>query len=157
MPVPALIRIQMLGILDHRDVALRAVSAACKLVTRRPQGPAWTEFRMQVVSAVGEAFNNIVLHGYAGRDDGVIEMEIRTRRDRIFVELRDYGSSFDPTTVPEPDFDSMPESGFGLFIIKAFMQISYRPGRPNVLTLTKTLQHEVPEPSGKADPTEGAL
>src|SRR5215831_20068609 len=140
MPVPALIRIQMLGILDHRDVALRAVSAACKLVTRRPQGPAWTEFRMQVVSAVGEAFNNIVLHGYAGRDDGVIEMEICTRRDRISVELRDYGASFDPTTVPEPDFDSLPESGLGLFIIRAFMKISYRPGRPNVLTLSKTLQ-----------------
>ena len=49
----------MLGILDHRDVALRAVSAACKLVTRRSSGPAWDEFRMHVVSAVSEAFNNI--------------------------------------------------------------------------------------------------
>src|SRR3954447_3849344 len=157
MPVPALIRIQMLGILDHRDVALRAVSAACKLVTRRPQGPAWTEFRMQVVSAVGEAFNNIVLHGYAGRDDGVVEMEIRTRRDRISIELRDYGASFDPTTVPAPDFDSLPESGFGLFIIRAFMNISYRPGRPNVLTLTKALQPESGDPqSSEADPTGGA-
>jgi anti-sigma regulatory factor (Ser/Thr protein kinase) len=106
MPVPALIRIQMLGILDHRDVALRAVSAACKLVTRKPQGKAWNEFRMQVVSAVGEAFNNIVLHGYDGRGDGIIEMEIRTRPERISIEMRDYGSSFDPTTVPEPDFDS---------------------------------------------------
>ena len=72
----------MIGTLDHRDVTLRAVSAACKLVTRRPQGPTWNEFRMQVVSAVGEAFNNIVLHGYEGRDDGVIEIEIRTKRDR---------------------------------------------------------------------------
>ena len=47
----------MLGLLEHRDVALRAVSAACKLVTRRPQRPEWNEFRMHVVSAVGEAFN----------------------------------------------------------------------------------------------------
>jgi serine/threonine-protein kinase RsbW len=146
----------MLGILDHRDVALRAVSAACKLVTRKPQGPAWDEFRMQVVSAVGEAFNNIVLHGYAGRDDGVIEMQIRTRRDRISVEFRDYGASFDPTNVPTPDFDSLPESGLGLFIIRAFMQISYRPGRPNVLTLTKTLEPDAPESPSTADPTEGA-
>src|SRR6185436_14881887 len=58
----ALIRIQMLGIMDHRDVALRAVSAACKLVTKGPQKPEWNEFRMHVVSAVGEAFNNIALH-----------------------------------------------------------------------------------------------
>jgi serine/threonine-protein kinase RsbW len=159
MPVPALIRIQMLGILDHRDVALRAVSAACKLVTRRPTGPVWNEFRMQVVSAVGEAFNNIVLHSYAGQDDGVIEMEIRTRRDRITIEMRDYGHSFDPMTVPAPDFDSLPESGLGLFIMKSFMKISYRPGRPNVLTLSKTLEpnEAAPgDPTSDSDPFEGA-
>ena len=157
MAVPALIRIQMLGILSHRDVALRAVSAACKLVTGRPQGPVWNEFRMQVVSAVGEAFNNIVLHSYEGREDGVIEMQIRTRRDRISIELRDYGSSFDPTQVPTPDFDSLPESGLGLYIIKAFMTISYRAGRPNVLTLTKTLHPTgSSDSSTEADPSEGA-
>ncbi len=151
--LPTLIRIQMLGILDHRDVALRAGSAACKIVTRRPQGKAWNDFRMQVVSAVGEAFNNIVLHGYEGRGDGVIEMEIRTRPERISIEMRDYGSSFDPTTVPEPDFDSLPESGWGLFIIKAYMTISYTPGRPNVLTLSKTLE---PAAETDEDPIEGA-
>ena len=153
--MPTLIRIQMLGILDHRDVALRAVSAACKLVTRKPQGPAWNEFRMQVVSAVGEAFNNIVLHGYEGRGDGIIEMEIRTRPERISIEMRDYGSSFDPTSVPPPDFDSLPESGLGLFIIRSFMNISYAPGKPNVLTLTKTLDPQLAETSA-ADPSEGA-
>jgi serine/threonine-protein kinase RsbW len=159
MPPPALIRIEMLGILDHRDVALRAVSAACKLVTRRPQGQAWNDFRMQVVSAVGEAFNNIVLHSYAGRNDGVIEMVIRTRPERISVDMRDYGTSFDPTSVPMPDFESLPESGLGLFIIRAFMNITYSPGRPNVLTLTKTLDPNAPDtadPTAEADPTEGA-
>src|SRR5882757_1432999 len=135
----------MTGTLDHRDVTLRAVSAACKLVTRRPQGPAWNEFRMQVVSAVSEAFNNIVLHGYERRGDGEIEIEIRATLDRITIAMRDYGSSFDPTTVPPPDFDALPESGWGLFIIRAFMEISYAPGSPNVLTLSKTL------PSDAAD------
>ena len=130
---------QMLGLLEHRDVALRAVSAACKLVAQRPLQPEWNEFRMHVVSAVGEAFNNIVLHGYAGRDDGVIEMDIRTHPDQITVELRDYGASFDPDAVAPPDFEGLPESGLGIFIIKAFMNMRYRPGRPNVLTLSKTL------------------
>jgi len=153
---PALIRIQMLGILDHRDVALRAVSAACKLVTRKPTGPAWNEFRMQVVSAVGEAFNNIVLHGYEGRHDGIIEMEIRTRPERISIEMRDYGSSFDPTAVPLPDFDSLPEHGWGLFIIRSFMNISYAAGKPNVLTLTKTLEPSPAEQVSGGDPSEGA-
>src|SRR5437763_17076749 len=132
MPIPALIEVQMLGRLQYRDVALRSVSAACKLVSGRAQTPAWSEFRMHVVSAVGEAFNNIVLHGYAGRDDGVIELEIRTRPDRITVELRDYGQSFDLDAVATPNLDLLPESGLGIFIIKAFMSIRYRPGRPNV-------------------------
>jgi serine/threonine-protein kinase RsbW len=140
MAVPAKIRIQMLGRLQHRDVALRSVSAACKLVSEHVQSAAWDEFRTHVVSAVSEAFNNIVLHGYAGRDDGIIELEIRTRPDRIAIELRDWGESFDPTAVPTPDFDSLPESGLGFYIIQAFMNIRYRPGNPNVLVLSKELE-----------------
>src|ERR1051325_971787 len=135
---------QMLGLLDHRDVALRAVSAACKLVSRKPTQyrPELNDFRMHVVSAVGEAFNNIVLHSYAGRDDGVIEMEINTEPDCITVELRDYGASFDLDAVATPDLDLLPESGLGIFIIRSFMSIRYRPGRPNILTLSKTLARE---------------
>ncbi|HVV50908.1 MAG TPA: ATP-binding protein [Polyangia bacterium] len=133
----ALIRLQLLGILEHRDVALRAVSTACKLVTPRPQGPAWNEFQMQVVSAVGEAFNNIVLHGYANRKEGSIDLRIQTRRGYIRIELRDWGSGFDPTGVPPPAFDTLPESGLGLFIMQSFMEMAYRLGRPNLLTLSK--------------------
>jgi serine/threonine-protein kinase RsbW len=151
----ALIRMQMLGVLEHRDVALRAVSAACKLVSRRPQRPDLSEFRTHVVSAVGEAFNNIVLHGYAGRDDGVIELEIETVPGRITVELRDYGESFDLDAVATPDLDLLPESGLGIFIIKAFMNIRYRPGHPNVLTLTKSLVPETTVPATRPNPSEG--
>ena len=135
----------MLGRLQFKDATLRSVSDSCKLVTDRVGSRAWREFHMQVISAVSEAYNNIVLHGYEGREDGVIEVNIRTRRDHISVELRDWGSSFDPTAVPVPDFDRLPESGLGLFIIKAFMKVKYRPGSPNVLILSKSLE----------DPAEG--
>jgi serine/threonine-protein kinase RsbW len=138
----------MLGRVQHRDIVLRAVAAACKLVRDQPGRPGdagWNEFRMQVVTAVSEAFNNIVLHSYAGREDGIIEMNIRTRPNYISVELRDFGDSFDPARVPEPDLDRLPESGLGMFIIKELMDVSYRPGRPNVLTLSKRL-HENPAP-----------
>ena len=94
---------------------------------------------MQVVTAVGEAFNNIVLHSYDGHDDGILEIEIQTRPDQIVIQFRDWGESFDPESVPLPDFDSLPESGLGIFIIKTFMDIRYTAGRPNVLTLTKNL------------------
>jgi serine/threonine-protein kinase RsbW len=141
------IRTQMLGRLQHRNVALRSVSAACKLVAKGEKvtkTPVWNEFHCQVISAVSEAFNNIVLHGYEGRDDGVIEMEIHTRPDHISVELRDYGSSFDPRMAKDPALDSLPESGLGIFIIKSFMNVRYRAGSPNVLTLSKKLTPSKP-------------
>jgi serine/threonine-protein kinase RsbW len=142
MPGSVPIKLSMLGRVQHRDIVLRAVAAACKLVRPQPTLPPdadWNDFRMQVVTAVSEAFNNIVLHSYAGREDGIIEMNIRTGRNHISVELRDFGDSFDPNEIPEPDLDRLPESGLGMFIIKELMEISYRPGRPNVLTLSKRL------------------
>jgi serine/threonine-protein kinase RsbW len=140
MPEPARIRIEMVGRLQHRDLVLRSVAAACKLVNARTDNAAWNDFRTQVVTAVGEAFNNVVLHSYEGRDEGIVEIEIQTRPDHICVELRDWGESFDPGAVPSPDFDSLPESGLGIFIIKSLMNIHYTPGHPNVLSLSKSLK-----------------
>jgi serine/threonine-protein kinase RsbW len=134
------IRLSVLGILEHRDIVLRAVSAACKLVTGHPGGPTWQDFQAQVVSAVSEAFNNLVLHGYRGRRDGRVDILIRPGRGQIQLELRDWGKGFDPTSVPPPELETLPESGLGLFIMQSFMGMKYRRGRPNLLTLSKTLE-----------------
>jgi len=129
----------MLGRLKHRALVLRSVSAACKRVTSRVDEPASNDFRAQVVSAVSEAFNNIVLHSYAGRDDGIVEMDIQTLPDHISIEFRDWGDSFDPDSVPPPNLDQLPESGLGVYIMKTLMDLSYAPGQPNVLTLSKKI------------------
>jgi anti-sigma regulatory factor (Ser/Thr protein kinase) len=146
------IGIKLLGILEHRDVALRAVSAACKLVAPAPHGSAWHEFHAEVISAVGEAFNNVVIHAYQGRTDGMIDLRIRTEPGRIRVDMRDWGTSFDPQSVPSPTLDTLPESGLGLFIMQSFMDLAYRRGRPNLLTLTKQLPRH---PRTAAPPAEG--
>jgi serine/threonine-protein kinase RsbW len=138
------IRLSVLGILEHRDVVLRAVSAACKLVTDQPYGPDWNDFQVQVVSAVGEAFNNLVLHGYEGRNNGRVELVINPGRELIEIELRDWGRSFDPESVPPPALDELPESGLGLYIMQSFMQLKYRRGRPNLLILRKKLERNAP-------------
>jgi len=155
MPQPALIRMEMIGRLQHRDLVLRSVAAACKLVTPPTDNRALQEFRMQVVTAVGEAFNNIVLHSYAGRDDGTVEMDIKTQPDCISIEFRDWGDSFDPDAVPLPDLDNLPESGLGIFIIKTLMEIRYAPGHPNVLTLSKSLSSQGTLSYQATDPVEG--
>src|SRR5262245_28933213 len=58
MPELVPIRMLLLGRVQHRDIVLRAVSAACKLVRQQPahdDDPNWNDFRMQVVTAVSEA------------------------------------------------------------------------------------------------------
>jgi anti-sigma regulatory factor (Ser/Thr protein kinase) len=136
---PRRVRLQLDGRLEHRDMALRAVAEACKLVSPEPRGRAWTEFKTQVLSAVGEGFNNLVLHGKIGRRVGGIDLRIQTRPGHIRIELRDWGPGFDPSTVRPPMIEALPESGLGLHIMQSFMTMSYRSGRPNLLTLSKSL------------------
>jgi serine/threonine-protein kinase RsbW len=131
-------------VLEHRALALQAVATACKMVTPLPRGRTWKEFQHQVVSAVGEGFNNLVLHGNAGRTTrsctgGEIDLRIKTAPGRIQIELRDWGPGFDPCRVRTPPVDPLPESGMGLHIMRSFMDMSYRAGRPNLLTLNKRL------------------
>jgi serine/threonine-protein kinase RsbW len=142
----------VLGVLEHRDIVLRAVSSACKLVTGHPSGPDWQDFQAQVVSAVSEAFNNLVLHGYRGRRDGRVDLLLRPGKSEIHIELRDWGKGFDPKGVPVPELEAMPESGLGLFIMQSFMAMTYRRGRPNLLTLTKKLE----QPAAQTRQTPGA-
>ena len=135
----ALIRLQVPGSLEFRDLAVRVVAAACKLV---PTGSddVRAEFDNQVISAFGEAFNNAAIHSYRGRPLGTVEIEIEVEVSCITLRICDYGVSFDPTQVEEPDLDALPESGMGLFIMRSFMDsVFYKAGAPNVLSMTKHL------------------
>jgi anti-sigma regulatory factor (Ser/Thr protein kinase) len=128
------IRLSVPGTLEYRDVAMRVVSAASKLV--RP-GRRGTKFDAEVVSAFGEAFNNIAIHGYVD-EPGEVEVEIELEDDGIQLRITDRGRSFDPLEVPEPELDDLPERGMGLFIIRSFVdRMVYTPGDPNVLELEK--------------------
>jgi serine/threonine-protein kinase RsbW len=138
-----MIRLSVPGKLLYRDIVLRVVASACRLVKPK-QEPSreCTEFSDKLVSAVGEAFNNIALHAYRDRTAGSVEMEIEVDRDRLTVRLLDTGVGFDPTEEHPPDLHSLPESHMGLYIIRTCVDdVSYRRGdpplSPNVLTLTK--------------------
>lgn len=118
--------------LEYRDLAVRLVASACKLV--RGGG---TEFSHEVVSAFSEAINNVIIHG-GGLGGESIEVEIEPAEDRLTIRLVDNGRSFDPLTVPPPDLGSLPESGLGVFIMRAFMdEVAYAAGPPNTLTMKK--------------------
>lgn len=133
------------GKIEYRDMVLRTVSAACKLVIPDvlAHRPSDGEFTTHIVSAVGEAFNNVVLHGYADREAGPVQIHIENCDEWMRVMIKDVGASFDPARAPPPDLEALPESGLGIFIMRSFVdEVSYVPasaGSPNVLTLFKRL------------------
>jgi serine/threonine-protein kinase RsbW len=119
--------------LEYRPVAIDLVSALIQQVVRADR-----TFRNEMVTAFGEAFNNIVNHGYRGRRDGMLDVEAEMTADRMTLRLIDTGQSVAFGDVEPPDLDSMPESGMGVFMIHALVDdVQYQGGSPNVLTLVK--------------------
>jgi len=130
------------GKIECRDVVMRTVSAACQWIglAAQKQGLPGSDFQAHVVSAVGEAYNNIVLHGYAGRRVGPVQVEIENGSECVRVVIKDTGASFDPSQAASPDLAALPESGLGIFVMRSMVdELSYVAGSPNVLTLVKRL------------------
>jgi len=139
------VRLSIPGSLEYRDLAIRVVAAACKLVVGRDRvtDEVRQDFDNHVVSAFGEAFNNAAIHAYRGRAPGALEIEVEVGTREITLRIVDHGAGFDPLSVAEPDLDALPENGLGLFIMRSFMDdVSYETGTagaPNVLSMTKRL------------------
>ena len=127
--------------LAYRELICGAVAAVCRVLGRRARGPAVQElerFTNELISAVGEAFNNSVIHAYAGRAPGFVEVELSWTADEVTVEVRDTGRALDLDSVPPPDLSRPAERGMGIYIIKSLVDdMRYTAGTPNVLTLTK--------------------
>lgn len=120
--------------LTNRPLAIDLVTTLVKHVTTADQ-----EFRDAVTTAFGEAFNNVVIHGYKGRTDGVLDVRAEVGAAHMKLELLDTGTSADfSPTAPELDFEALEESGRGMFMIHSLVdEVAYLPGSPNVLSLTK--------------------
>lgn len=121
------------ALLNYRPLAIDLVSALAEQVRGGSR-----DFRNELVTAFGEAFNNIVLHGYRGRTDGEIEIEAEIAPHAVTLRLLDTGREVDFGNVETPDLAAMPEGGMGVFMIHALVDnVDYRGGSPNVLSLTK--------------------
>lgn len=120
--------------LAHRSLAFSLVSTVVEHVS------ADREIRNAVTTAFGEAFNNVCIHAYAGKTDGVLEVDVEVAPGQVTLHLKDWGASADLSAVAEPDLDGLPEGGLGVFMMHALVdEVVYRSGSPNVLSLTKRL------------------
>jgi len=93
--------------------------------------------------SVDEACTNIIKHGYQNIPSGSITMNLQVKTDRLVVELIDYGTSFDPNQVNDPNISQYVEirkkGGLGIFIMKKFLDdIQYVVSeKANILRLVK--------------------
>lgn len=95
--------------------------------------------------ALEETVTNIIGHGYQGRADGKIDIEVALEPCEVVVTIEDAAPPYNPLAAPAPDFDSPLEQrkpgGLGVFLIKRLMDsLDYRyTGGKNRLTLRKWL------------------
>jgi serine/threonine-protein kinase RsbW len=142
-------RLSVPGNLRYRDVVLRVVASSCKLMraiatTKQDPSREVEDFDDKVVSAVGEAFNNVAIHAYRDLPAGSVDLEFELAETGITIRLSDRGRRFEPKQEKLPDLKALPESHMGLYIMRSFMdEVTYQPGSEdgaaNVLTMSKRL------------------
>ena len=119
--------------LAHRSLAIDLVSTLVEHVKTGDRA-----FRNAITTAFGEAFNNVVIHGYRGRTDGMLDVEAELGSDYMTLRLIDDGVQADLSNVTPPDLDTLPEGGLGIFMIHSLVdEVVYNSGTPKVLSLTK--------------------
>lgn len=141
-----IVRLSVPGTLQYRHVMLRVVASVCRLLRCGAGAPEPSnadqveDFDDKVVSAVGEAFNNIAIHAY-GEAPGETQLELELEGNELTVRLLDTGKGFSLSAERERRFGAPRESHMGIEIMVSSMDaVSYTRGgdaRPNVLTMTK--------------------
>jgi sigma-B regulation protein RsbU (phosphoserine phosphatase) len=73
----------------------------------------------QILLAVGEIAANAIEHAYRGRPGQPIIVSLQVERDRLVVEVEDFGEPFDAASYSAPDLGALPEQGLGLHLVKS--------------------------------------
>ena len=96
-----------------------------------------------IVLAVDEACQNIIVHGYKDRENGEIVLYLARRRDGIQVSLVDSAPLVDPATITPRALTDIQPGRLGSYFIREIMDTAdYRPrpdGAGNLLEMFKRL------------------
>lgn len=103
-----------------------------------------------VKTAVSEVVTNSIIHGYDGREDGIIAIEAALRGREVLIEITDYGKGIeDIDKAREPLFTSRPDlerSGMGFTVMETFMDTVSVESKVNnwtKITMTKKIRSVV--------------
>jgi serine phosphatase RsbU (regulator of sigma subunit)/anti-sigma regulatory factor (Ser/Thr protein kinase) len=130
--------------IKHLTDISQEIIHTCRQVPALPPGHNANDFIYLIELAISEICTNIIQHAYAGKK-GQINGHITLLENGVILDFFDTGSSFDPTSVPEPRSDPthLPEGGYGLHIVRQIMDIvSYaqHPERGNHWHLEKFIR-----------------
>ena len=73
----------------------------------------------KLLLAVGELCNNSIKHAYEGRGGQPIQISLTAAPDQLVIEVEDWGRPFDASSYRQPDLDSTPDHGLGLFLVQS--------------------------------------
>lgn len=122
--------------LDNLNIATSTAQWICKVLYKPPLS---AEITYAVELSVSEACTNAIKHkGHAATSD-IVSIVFIMFKDKLVIHIKDQGSGFNLNELPLPDFNSHPEGGYGIFIIKSMMdEVSYtKKDNYNVLSMTK--------------------
>ena len=101
--------------------------------------------------AVDEACSNIIEHGYSEQEHGEICCSYEVLDSGLKITLQDWGASFNPDEVPEPNFEvelgDLKPRGAGLYFIKKLMdevEFNFDSGDGNLLIMIKRKEDTTP-------------
>ncbi len=100
-----------------------------------------------IILAVDEACTNIIKHAYQSFPDGELIIKTKSTLSRFVVSITDYGKSFEPEMIPEPDLQKYYRQkrvgGLGMYLMKTLMDdVKYVsvPGKYNEVLLSKNIK-----------------
>jgi serine/threonine-protein kinase RsbW len=101
-------------------------------------------FATDVELCVSEACTNAIKYGRCGELEDVISLYFQIFPDKLIIKVQDKGSGFNLDKLPEPDIESLPDRGYGLYIIRSKMDdVKYvQTKEGNFLTMIKFFKEE---------------
>ncbi|MCB9420705.1 MAG: ATP-binding protein [Ardenticatenaceae bacterium] len=117
-------RLDIPAVVNSLPVVSGTFSAILEQVAGIPERETTT---YNVLLSVHEICTNIIEHAYENKG-GRIEIDIQMDEQSgvLTVDLFDEGRSFELEEVPQPDLDSAPIRGYGLFLVRELMdKVSY--------------------------------
>jgi serine/threonine-protein kinase RsbW len=101
-------------------------------------------FASDVELCVSEACTNAIKYGRCSKREDVLTLYFQIHRDKLIIKVLDKGSGFNLKSLPDPEIESLPERGYGLYIIRSKMDdVQYsQTEKGNFLTMIKSFKGE---------------